>query len=76
MSNKDETLLLKHYILNNNHRYPEIERTFYNFIDDAHRKYIPIILYNITKGNKNFLNEIFDDETYDNLNNELANFEF
>lgn len=76
LTNKEEKLLLK-YVINNEQNFIDMDKKLYSHIEDSsNRKNIASLIYLLAKSNKNFLNEIFDNELHNELKIELDEYEY
>ena len=70
-----EDVLLQGYVQDVKPKILEAEKTFYKFMDER-RKNVPVLIYELTKSNKCFMNEILDQGFVEDLRNDLEEFEF
>ena len=73
-----EDIVLKNYILDNNEKYLEIERTLFKYLDEEQnlRNDALNFVHRLIKINRNFLNEVFDDGVHADLSREVENYNF
>jgi len=70
-----ENVLLQGYIQDIKPKILDAEKTFYKFMDEG-RKNVPNLIFQLTKSNKCFLNEVFDQGFVEDLRNDLEEHEF